>query len=88
MIELFRAQAVDRVVVSLIQKREPLVVNKGLLSADTLRLLSKHVVERLNRYETYRGKEYRLGDIIRQQVKEIADFMTDRKSYRPYIAKW
>ena len=87
-IELFRAQAVDRVVVSLIQKREPLVVNKGMLSDDTLRLLSKHIVERLNRYETYRGKEYRLCDIIRQQVKEIATFITDRKSYRPYIAKW
>ena len=87
-IELFRAQSVDRVVISLIQKHEPLLVEKGILSGDTIRLLSKHVVERLNRYENYRGKECRLCDIIRQQVKEIAEYITEGKRYRPYIAKW
>ena len=87
-IELFRAQAVDRVVISLIQKHESLKVNKGKLSEDTLRLLSKHIVERLNRYELYRGKECRLCDIIQKQAKEIAAYISERKNYRPYIAKW
>lgn len=87
-VELFRAQAVDRVVLSLIQKGEPLKVEKGLLTPDTIRLLVQHVTERLNRYEIYRGKECRLCDIINLQVKDIRDFIAERKLFRPYIAKW
>ena len=87
-VELFRAQAVDRVVLSLIQKGESLKMDKGLLTSDTIRLLVQHVTERLNRYEIYRGKECRLCDIINMQIKEICDFIAEGKLYRPYIAKW
>ena len=87
-IELFRTQAVDRVVISLIQKRESLKINKGILSDATKSLLVQNIIERINRYEKYRGKECRLCDIINLQVKEIADYISDGILYRPYIAKW
>ena len=87
-IELFRVQAVDRVVISLIQKKEPLSLHQGLLDEDTKKLLVQNLAERMNRYEEYRGKECRLCDIINLQVKEIADYIANRTTYKPYIAKW
>lgn len=87
-VELFRAQAVDRVVISLIQKGEPLKICKGLLHDTTKNLLVQNIVERFNRYEIYRNKECRLCDIINLQTKEIAEFISDNVLYRPYIAKW
>jgi len=87
-IELFRAQAVDRVVISLIQKKEPLNVHEGYLDNDTKSLLVKNIMERINRYEKYRGTECRFGDIINLQLKEIADYIDNGTKFKPYIAKW
>lgn len=87
-IELFRAQAVERVVISLIQKKEPLAMSDGKLDASTRKLLVKNIFKRLNRYEKYRGVETRLTDIINTQVLEIANFIDSGATYRPYIAKW
>lgn len=87
-IELFRTQAVDRVVISLVQKGESLAINKGLLTEPTKKLLVQNVLERLNRYENYRGKEMRLCDIINLQVKAIAEYISTGTTFKPYIAKW
>lgn len=87
-IELFRAQAVDRVVISLIQKKEPLNLHQSLLDNDTKKLLVQNLAERINRYENYRGNERRLCDIINLQVKEIAEYIEHGTVYKPYIAKW
>jgi CRISPR-associated endonuclease Cas1 len=87
-VELFRTQAVDRVVISLIQKGEPLIIEKGLLDSKSVALLSHNLTERLNRYEQYRGKECRLCDIIKIQTKAIASFIESNSLYKPYIAKW
>jgi CRISPR-associated endonuclease Cas1 len=88
-VELFRAQVVDRVVITLIQKGEKLKMSKNMLSEPTKKLLVKHVLERLNRYEKYRGQEIQFVEIIRRQVREIAAFISgESKIYKPYIAKW
>lgn len=89
LVELFRSQAVDRVVVSLIQRREPLKMNKNLLSEPTKRLLIQNILERLNRYEKYRGEEIQFMDIIRRQIHEVAAFISgESKTFKPYTAKW
>ena len=88
-IELFRAQAVDRTVISLIQKGETLKMNKNKLSEPTKKLLSQCVLERMNRYEKYRGEELQFNEIISRQVREIAAFISgESKIYKPYVAKW
>lgn len=87
-VELFRAQAVERVVISLIQRGEPLEMQGNLLSDKTRRLLMQNIFERLNRYEKYRGTEMRFEDIIKKQVAEIVQYIVEGKTYRPYIAKW
>lgn len=87
-IELFRSQAVDRVVISMIQKKEPLIMKNGLLDEETRNILTRHIMERLSRYEKYRGEERRLSEIIELQIGELASAIVSGTTYRPYIAKW
>lgn len=87
-IELFRSQAVDRVVISMIQKKEHTVMSGGLLDDETRNLLTRHVYGRLNRYEKYRGEEKRLSEIIDLQISELASAIVSGTTYRPYMAKW
>lgn len=88
MVEIFRAQVVDRVIITLIQKGISLRTEKGLLDAETRKQVSQGVLDRLNRYENYRGEELTLEDIIRRQMSEIARFIEKDVKYKPYIAKW
>lgn len=87
-VEMFRSQVVDRVVISLIQKGKELKIEKGLLDNDTRRLLAKSILERLQRYEKYRGEEITMEEIIRRQAKEIAAWIENGQSYKPYTSKW
>jgi len=88
-VELFRTQAVDRVVISLIQKGEPLKMQNNLLNEPTKRLLIQNIFERLNRYEKYRSEEMQFINIMQRQVCEIAEFISgESKIFKPYIAKW
>lgn len=87
-VELFRSQVVDRVVISLIQKGIPLQLSNGLLDENTRKTLAKGILERLNRYEKYRSCELKLEQIIKQQAREIAEYYKNNTPYKPYIAKW
>ena len=88
-VELFRAQAVDRVVITLIQKGETLKMTKNVLSEPTKKILVQNILERWNRYEKYRSEEIQFIEITRRQVHEIASFISgESKNYKPYIAKW
>lgn len=87
-VELFRSQVVDRVVISLIQKGIPLQLSNGLLDENTRKTLAKGILERLNRYEKYRRCELKLEQIIKQQAREIAEYYKNNTPYKPYIAKW
>lgn len=86
--EIFRSQAVDRVVISLVQKREPLEVRDGLLTDNTKRLLAANIAERLQKREKYRGEEMTLERIIARQASEIAAYYAENERFLPYKAKW
>lgn len=87
-VELFRAQAVDRIAVSMVQKHLPLEICNGKLSDTTRALLAKNILERFNRYEKYRGTEMQFHQVILRQAHEIAEFIENNTTYRPYISKW
>lgn len=87
-VEMFRSQVVDRVVITLVQKGRTLRMEKGLLDDNTRKQLAKSILERLNRYEKYRGEEMTMNQIIRKQAREIADMIETGKHYKPYIARW
>lgn len=87
-VEMFRSQVVDRVVISLVQKGPSLKVEKGLLNEPTKKILIKSILERFNRYEKYRGDEITMEQIIQRQAQEMAVWIDTGKKYKPYIAKW
>ena len=87
-IELFRCQAVDRVVISLVQRGEQLDIKKGLLTEETKKLLVANIIERLNKYETFRGENIKFLEIINRQVRDISLFIAEDEKFKLYIAKW
>lgn len=88
MVEIFRSQIVDRVVISLIQKGQDLEVRNGLLTDKTRQLLVKSVMERLARYEKYQGEEIKMEQIILRQAKLLAKAFEGTEKFKPYVAKW
>lgn len=57
-------------------------------SSSTRVALASNILERFNRYEKYRGEEIRFEQVIQRQATEIAQYITEHKTYRPYLAKW
>lgn len=88
MVEIFRSQVVDRVVISLIQKGQDLEIRNGLLSDQTRQLLVKSVMERLARYEKYQGEEIKMEQILLRQAKLLAKAVDGTDKFKPYVAKW
>ena len=88
MVEIFRSQVVDRIVISLIQKGQELEVRNGLLTETTRKLLVKSVMERLSRYERYKGEEMKMENIVVRQAKLLAKAFEGTEKFKPYVAKW
>ncbi len=88
MVEIFRSQVVDRVVISLVQKGQDLDMHKGLLTDNTRQLLVKSVMERLSRYEKYNGEEIKMEQIIQRQAKLLAKAFEGTGQFKSYLAKW
>lgn len=89
LIEEFRPQCVDRVVVSIITKGEKVGMEGTLLDGETRNKLVKNVLERLNTATDFRGKDMSLANIIIQQARDLVKFLKGKKkSYQPYIGKW
>ena len=88
-VELFRSQVVDRIVISMIQKKIPLKMHDGLLNESTKRTLIRHILERLNRYEKFRGEIITFSQIILKQSQDIAHYIAgENNEFKPYVAKW
>ena len=88
MVEIFRSQVVDRIVISLIQKGQELEVRNGLLTDKTRQLLVKSIMERLARYERYHGEEMKMENVILRQAKLLAKAFEGTDKFKPYLAKW
>jgi group II intron reverse transcriptase/maturase/CRISPR-associated endonuclease Cas1 len=88
-IESFRQQAVDRVVIALLQKGEKFKIEDGLLDEESRKKLSQNILERLHRYELYRGERRRFSEIIKIQARHLANYISgEDPSFKPYISKW
>lgn len=86
--EIFRSQVVDRVVISLVQKGQDLEIRNTLLTDKTRQLLVKAVMERLSRYEKFKGEDMKMEQIILRQTKLLARAFEGEEKFKPYIAKW
>ncbi|OJX90108.1 MAG: CRISPR-associated endonuclease Cas1 [Paludibacter sp. 47-17] len=89
LIEEFRQQAVDRVVIALIMKNKNLRELNGILDDYTRKTLSQKVIDRMNNFELFRKKECRFFEIMFLQARALVNFLTDNtKEYKPYNPKW
>jgi CRISPR-associated protein Cas1 len=90
LIEEFRAPAVDRAVLSLVNKGSPLGVDeKGRLDDPTRKLLADKVLERLDAPVRYAGKQTTVRSAIQAQARRLAVFLRgERGEYEPFVANW
>ena len=89
LIEEFRQQTVDRVIIAIITKSKDLNIANGQLDERTKKLVASKVIDRLNTVEKFRHREMRLFEIIHYQAHSLAQYLEgESNKYKPYIKKW
>jgi CRISPR-associated protein Cas1 len=90
LIEQFRVQAVDKPLVAMAIKEENLKIDKtGYLTEETKKRVVQKILERINSFEMFRGKEMRLIDIFQRQTDDFQKYLIGEiKTYKPYLMKW
>ncbi|GAB1444058.1 hypothetical protein MASR2M39_29030 [Ignavibacteriales bacterium] len=89
LIEPFRPVIVDRTILSIISRSGKLISSGNKLSDDVRHLVSTKVMQRLYSELDFRGGKVTLNDIIIQNSKEIAAFLSgNSESFKPYTMKW
>ena len=87
LIEEFRAQAVDKVVLSMLTKKEVVSVSKksGLLTDQSRRKLIEALLERQGTALKYRGEKVLLKNIIKNQIRSLGRYLRGEVDYRCFI---
>ena len=90
MIEQFRTFMVDRVIVSMLNKDEPITLNKeGLLTDASKKLIAQNIKEKLGSYTMWKKESCKCENIIMQECYDLARFINgESKSYRPFVGKF
>ena len=91
LVEEFRQPFIDRSVFSLLTKgkrgadfkQDP---KTGLLTKETRDEVVKAVLGRLNGLNNYRGSKIKGEDIIKKQIDDVAAYLREDKTYRPFIS--
>ncbi|CAA6815632.1 MAG: CRISPR-associated protein Cas1 [uncultured Sulfurovum sp.] len=88
-IEEFRAFVVDRAIVSMINKNEPLKINsKGELSKASCHLIVQNVKERLGVYTQHKKASKKVETILQDQAYLLARHVRGEEKYKPFIGKY
>jgi len=89
LIEEFRQFIIDRTIVVLFRRNEPLSTDKkGLLTHKSRNRISTNVQERLNAYATWKGRRWKCEDIIFHQARLVMHYLNGEKQYRPFIGRY
>ena len=88
-IEEYRAYIVDRTIVSILNKNEPLKLdNQNLLTKESRELIVKNIYERLGVYTKYKSQSKKVFNIIQEQAYLLARAIKNETPYKPFIAKY
>lgn len=88
-VEGFRAAAVDRVIFATLGRGwRPEQGAAGKLEPKSRKTLAKRVLERLDARETWKGKRFRLKNILVGQARNLATFLRDEGDYVPFVMGW
>ncbi len=89
LIEEFRQAIVDRTVIAMFNRQEPLNTDKkGFLTTKSRELIVKNVQERLGSYVHWRKKRWMCEDIIFHQAKLLMHHVNGEKKYRAFIGRY
>ena len=89
LIEEFRSFVVDRAVVSMINKNEPLKLDaKGVLTKESCHLIVQNVKERLGVYTQHKKASKKVETILQDQAYLLARHVRGEAKYKPFIGKY
>ena len=90
MIEEFRAFVVDRTIISMLNKDEPIKLgNDGLLTKSSRQLISKNIKEKLGSYTMHKKESKKIENIILSQAYMLARVVNaQEKKYKAFIGKF
>jgi CRISP-associated protein Cas1 len=88
-VEGFRAAAVDRVIFATLGRGwRPEFDAAGKLEPQSRKILAQRVLERLDAREIWKGKRFRLKNILVGQARHLATFLRDEGEYIPFVMGW
>jgi CRISPR-associated protein Cas1 len=88
LMEEFRAPVVDRPVIAMCRRGEPIKIENGKLDHDTRRLVAERVLEKLSADARFGGRRVSVRAIVQAQVRSLASFVRGQGAYRPFAFQW
>ena len=90
MIEEFRTFIVDRTIISMLNKDEPIKLDsKGMLTKSSRQLISKNIKEKLGSYTMWKKESHKCENIILTQCYNLAKAIDDESfKYKAFIGKY
>ena len=90
MIEEFRTFVVDRTIISMLNKDEPIKLgNDGLLTKSSRQLIAKNIKEKLGSYTMWKKESRKLENIIQTQCHHLAKVVNGEEiKYKAFIGKF
>lgn len=90
MIEEFRTFIVDRTIISMLNKDEPIKLgNDGLLTKSSRQLISKNIKEKLGSYTMWKKQSIKVENIIMTQCYSLAKVINgETTKYKAFIGKY
>ncbi len=90
MIEQFRTFIVDRTIVSMLNKNEPIKLGKdGLLTKKSRQLIAKNIKEKLGSYTMWKKTSIKCENIIKTQSYALVDTINNPdKKYKGFVGKY
>ncbi|MEM3180929.1 MAG: CRISPR-associated endonuclease Cas1 [Candidatus Micrarchaeaceae archaeon] len=86
--EPFKPRIVDKVVLSIINRRQKITLDDGMLSDDSKKLLSRGIIAELEKKEYYSGKRLTMRSIIQSNIYSVANMLKGNGNYEKYLFKW
>lgn len=90
MIEEFRTFIVDRTIISMLNKEEPIKLgNDGLLTKASRQLISKNIKEKLGSYTMWKKESRKVENIIQTQCHNLAKVINgEAPKYKAFVGKF
>jgi group II intron reverse transcriptase/maturase/CRISPR-associated endonuclease Cas1 len=90
MIEEFRTFIVDRTIISMLNKDEPIKLgNDGMLTKSSRQLIAKNIKEKLGSYTMWKKESKKVENIIQEQCFQLAKVINgELPKYKAFIGKF